>query len=164
MNTFGSLLYKIIFPLAFAISLSLFFYFLQTGKVKATVWSGFFVFLFIALTVTLFLQDRLLSEPKTSGVLVPGNESTPSNPCNNIPSNAIILLFGNSAAYTTKFPHTVIQVGKQNLLTIDKQDEKITISAKFFSKDGRIVAELERNKFYINPNNYFRKDRPFADA
>jgi|GEM_PF-5370129 len=32
--------------------------------------------------------------------------------------------------------------------------------AKFFSRDGKIVAELKDNKFYINPNNYFRQERP----
>lgn len=95
-----------------------------------------------------------------SGILIPDNKPTPDNPCGDIPSNAIALFLGNSVAYTSKFPHTVIEVVDQDLLVIDKQEEKIMISAKFFSRDGKIVAELKENKFYINPNNYFRLERP----
>ena len=68
--------------------------------------------------------------------------------------------FGNSVAYTSSFPHTVIEVGNQKLLVINKKGNRITISAKFFSQDNRIVGELKDNQFYINPNNYFRIERP----
>jgi len=70
------------------------------------------------------------------------------------------LFFGNSVAYTNTFPHTVIEVKDEQLLVINKEKEKITISAKFFSRDGKIVAQLKDNTFYINPNNYFRIERP----
>lgn len=100
-------------------------------------------------------------ETQTSGILTPDNKPIPDNPiCKNIPSNAIALFFGNSVAYTSTFPHTVIEVGGQPLLIIDKQKENITITAKFFSNDGRVIAELKENQFFINPNNYFRIERP----
>lgn len=95
-----------------------------------------------------------------SGELLPSNKPTPTNACGKIPSNAIAIFLGNSVAYSSKFPHTVIKVVNQDLLTIDKNIEKITISARFFSRDGKIVAELKNNKFYVNPNNYFRLERP----
>jgi len=98
---------------------------------------------------------------QTSGIITPDNKSTPNTPiCQNIPSNAITLFFGNSVAYTSTFPHTVIEVGGQPLLVINKQNKNIIISAKFFSEDGKIVAELKENKFFINPNNYFRIEKP----
>ena len=101
------------------------------------------------------------NEIQTSGILMPDNKPTPSSAiCKNIPTDAIALFFGNSVAYTSTFPHTIIEVGDQPVLIIDKQGENITISAKFFSDDGRIVAELKRNQFFINPNNYFRIEKP----
>lgn len=101
------------------------------------------------------------SESQIYGILTPDNKPTPDHPiCKNIPPNAIALFFGNSVAYTSTFPHTIIEVGGQPLLVIDKQKENITISAKFFSEDGKIVAELKENEFFVNPNNYFRIEKP----
>lgn len=94
------------------------------------------------------------------GVLTPNNKPTPPNPCGSIPPNALVLFLGDSASYTTAFPHTVIEVGQEQILIINKEKDKITLSAKLFSRDGKIVAELKDNKFFINPNNYFRIDRP----
>lgn len=98
----------------------------------------------------------------TSGIITPDNQPTPPNPCQrlSIPDNAILLLFGNSASFTTKVPHTVIQVANKPILVINKHDNTMTLSGKFFSKDGRIIAELRDNKFVVNLNNYFRIVRP----
>jgi len=95
-----------------------------------------------------------------SGELIPASKPTPPNTCGTIPPNAIALFFGNSVAYTSSFPHPVIEVGNQKLLVINKKGNRITISAKFFNRDNRIVGELKDNRFYINPNNYFRIERP----
>lgn len=77
-----------------------------------------------------------------------------------MPDRAIALFLGNNIAYTTSFPHTVIEVGGKPLLIINKGKEGTTVTAKIFSQDGRIIAELKDNKFYVNPNNYFRIGRP----
>jgi len=96
-----------------------------------------------------------------SGILTPDKKPTPPSPyTGDIPKNAVALYLGNSVFYTDKFPHTVIEVGKEQAIVINKKEDKITISAKLFSRDGKIVAELRENKFYINPNNYFRIERP----
>ncbi len=101
------------------------------------------------------LERRIKS---LSGILVPGDKSSLNSL--NIPAGAFVLFFGNSAAYTNEFPHTIIQVGNEPLLIVNKIDDRLTISAKFFSRDGKIVAELKDNKFDINPNNHFRMERP----
>jgi len=96
-----------------------------------------------------------------SGVLTPDSKPTPKTPNGVlIPANAIALFFGNSLAYTNSFPHTIIEVGREPLLAINKQGNIITVTAKFFSEDGKIVAELKDNQFRINPSNYFRIERP----
>ena len=106
------------------------------------------------------IKEKKFSSPEMSGELIPANKPTPPNACGTIPPNAIALLLGNSGAYNSSFPHTVIEVGNEPLLIINKKGNRIAISAKFFSRDNRIVGELKDNQFYINPNNYFRIERP----
>ena len=96
---------------------------------------------------------------QTSGFLLPGTKQLPEGLAQ-IPEGAIAIFLGNSLAYTTSFPHTVIEVGGIPALIIDKSEAGIAIFAKLFSEDGRIIAELKDNQFYVNPNNYFRIERP----
>jgi len=72
----------------------------------------------------------------------------------------MLVILGNSASWGTSFPQTIIRIGNDKMLTMDEIAGRITLSGKFFSRDGKIVAELKDNEFYINPNNYFRKKRP----
>lgn len=103
------------------------------------------------------------SSVETTGVLLPDSAQIPPNPCEALPPDAMALFLGNSAVYTRQFPYTVFRVAGQDLLSIDKAKEAkegISVSAKIFSSDRRIVAEIIKNKFHINPNNYFRLERP----
>ena len=102
------------------------------------------------------------SIPQTSGVIFPDNKPTPNNlPClANMPAGNMVLIFGNCVSYAKTFPHNVIQVGKNPILTIGKKKGGITISGKFFGADNKIIAELKDNIFFVNPNNYFRMERP----
>jgi hypothetical protein len=106
---------------------------------------------------------KYASEPKETeytGLLLPGTAATPANPCEPIPADAMTILLGRSASYTSQFPHTVLRIRGQDVLTMDRQGGRIAISARVFSRDGRIVADIAQNEFHINPNNYFRKERP----
>ena len=99
-------------------------------------------------------------EAEFSGLLSPANEPTPPNQCGKIPDNAILLLLGNSASYTSRSSQTVIQLKGDNVLSVEKDNGNIAVNATVFSRDGRIVADIRRNEFSINPNNFFRKERP----
>jgi hypothetical protein len=99
-------------------------------------------------------------EAEHHGVLKPGNEPQPQHPCHEMPDGAFVILLGNSASYTTMFPHTILEIRGEEILSVSKSDEGLLLSGKVFSRDGRIVAQLIDNEFFINPNNYFRKDRP----
>ena len=100
-------------------------------------------------------------ETETHGVLVPADKPMPPNPCDGLaPANAFFIFLGNSASFTIRFPHTVIRIGNDNILTVDKKGDQISVSARVFSRDGRIVAAIKDNEFFINPNNYFRRERP----
>ncbi len=96
-----------------------------------------------------------------AGVLVPDNAPTPPYNCGAVPPDAMILFLGNSVAYQIKpFPIDIFTVAGKSFLSIDNIIDKLFISAKIFSSDSKIVAEIKYNKFYINPNNYFYIERP----
>ncbi len=105
---------------------------------------------------------RLLppEEGETHGLLLPANAPLPPSICGNIPAGAMMLFFGNSAAYTEQFPHTVIRVRGEEIISLDKEGDGVALNSKLYSPDGRIVAEIRKNEFFLNPNNYFRKERP----
>lgn len=100
--------------------------------------------------------------PQTSGVLIPNSKPTPQDlPCfAHASPTDMILIYGNNVSFADKFPHSVIKVKDKTLLSYDKKGNGIAVSGKFFSRDNRIIAELKDNKFFINPNNYFRLERP----
>jgi len=63
-------------------------------------------------------------ETETHGVLVPADKPMPPNPCDGFaPTNAFFIFLGNSASFTTRFPHTVIRIGNDNILTVDKKGD-----------------------------------------
>jgi hypothetical protein len=77
-----------------------------------------------------------------------------------VPKEALAIFLGNTVFYASKFPPIILRVGGQDILVINKKNNAVTISAKFYSRDKKIVAELKENKFFINPNNYFRVEYP----
>jgi hypothetical protein len=105
---------------------------------------------------------------ETKGVLIPDNAPTPPNPCEDrfkrwglpIPPDAVKIFVGNVVVYQSKFPIPIVRMADHPLLTINKNQKGISISAEIYSADGRIVAELRNNGFNINPNNYFRRGEP----
>jgi hypothetical protein len=99
-------------------------------------------------------------QQEMSGVLLPGNEPTPSSSCRKVPSDVMMLFLGNSVVFNKGFPHAVLTVHGQTVLSMRKLDKGITVSAKVFSADGRIIAEIKDNEFFINPNNIFRREFP----
>lgn len=101
------------------------------------------------------------TETETHGELLPAQDPNPPNPCGEAPpQNALILFLGNSVAYATAFPYAVITLGDEVVLSISKNENGLSITAKIRSADGRIVAGIIKNEFRINPNNYWYMERP----
>jgi hypothetical protein len=149
-----------VLPFIFTLTLGLFFYFLNKNKPEVWLWLGFTAFVIVGLFVVALIHEKVFSETATSGLLRPASEATPPNPCPAIPKGAIILLFGHSASYTTASHLTVIKVAGEDLLSIDRKNGGIAVSAKIYSADRRMVAEIIDNKFHINPSNFLRRERP----
>lgn len=97
----------------------------------------------------------------TSGLLNPDNKPNPTILNNlTIPPNNIVLILGRYITYTEIFPFTIIKLDDKPLITINKIKDKLLLSGEFYSRDRKIVAQITNNKFFINPNNYFRIKRP----
>ena len=145
--------------LGIAVTVTVVFY--TKAKPEWALWSAYVAWALLGLLFVAFLHEKLFSETDTSGLLRPASEPTPPTPCGStIPKGALILLLGDSASYTTASHQTVIKVAGEDLLSIDRKDSGIAITAKIFSADRRIVAKITDNEFAINPSNYFRRERP----
>lgn len=99
------------------------------------------------------------------GLLVPGDEPDPPLPssCSRlhpVPPDTIRVYLGGNAGYTTSDDITVLNVKGIDLLGLRRTSKGLAINAKTFSDDGKAIAEIVDSRFYINPNNYFRIDKP----
>ena len=115
--------------------------------------------------------ESKVMESELHGVLIPAEEPNPPHPCDEamrqmsegkpLTPNAVAIHFGNSAALLNEIDKfVVIQVGDEELLSVQEGKDGLSVSAKVFSADSRIVAQIVDNEFHVNPNNYFRISRP----
>lgn len=149
-----------ILPYVLPIVVGLTYFLVNKNTLEAAIWSGLVVWGIIGLIVAGIVHEKVFSETATSGLLRPASEPTPPTPCSSIPKDAIILLLGDSASWTTASHHTVLKVDGEDLLSIDRKNSGIAVSAKIYSRDRKLVAEIIDNEFNINPSNYFRRERP----
>ena len=114
-----------------------------------------FFFGSIALTSTTRLKHEL---SRYSGVLVPANDSTPSNPCGTVPRGALLVILGERAAWTRQFPTTVLRIGNDDILVLDRDGKgNIVITTDIYDGDN-IVASIDRNNFTVT-SDAFTKER-----
>jgi len=98
------------------------------------------------------------------GRLYPANEPTPPNPCrDSIRENDLVVLLGASAVRADRFPVSIINVGGEDRLVLDRVDDgSIAISLDILEEDGDVSIRITQGKFSIRPNNlhaHNRKDR-----
>jgi hypothetical protein len=147
-------------PVLFTVAVTLTVVFYNKAKPEYALWSGYTAYLILGLFAVSLINERMYSETETSGLLRPASEPTPPTACSDVPKNALILVFGPSASYTAAPNHTFLRVAGEDILSISRKNEGIAVSAKIYSSDRKIVAEIIDNNFHINPSNYFRRERP----
>src|SRR5713226_8562483 len=128
-------------------------------KIAALTMAGLGTLALWAVAIAI-LRDSGPNETEVHGLLRPANRPMPPNPCGEIPETALAIFLGRCAAYSSASPHTVISIRGDNVLSFRRVNDGIAVSARIFSSDGRIVAEIRDNEFFINPNNFFRRERP----
>ena len=159
-----------VLPLFVPITLGFFFYFLVDNSANLAIWvdsnttlaiwSVIAVSVIAGVVTVAIIHQKMFAETEGTGLLYSATEPTPPTPCQNIPKEALILVLGSSASYTTALHHTVLRVAGEDLLSIRRKNECIAVSAKIYSADRQIVAEIIDNNFRINPSNYFRREQP----
>ena len=73
--------------------------------------------------------------------------------------SSVRIYFGSSATWTNEFPYTVIAQGNEDMVMLERIGDKIAFSAKFFDQDGKIVCEIVKNQFHVNPHKMFRMEK-----
>jgi hypothetical protein len=95
------------------------------------------------------------------GLLEPGTAPDPPIPaqCPAVPESALRSYFGNDVAWASGDELSLITVRGTEILGIRRTRGGLAITAKVFSADGKIVAQIVDNHFYVNPDKFFRIDR-----
>ncbi len=130
----------------------------------------------IVLAVIAYIVPYVIPKKETplEGMLTPDGKRTPSaflTACDALQDWGLSedldlehvpkLLFGGSVAAITEFGEMVIAtIEDEPVLWLDWKPEGVLVSANVFSRNDRVVAQIVDNQFHINPNNYFRIDRP----
>lgn len=146
----------------FAGFLTVVFYFLQAGQQSYALWFGVACGVAVGLAIPLDLQANLLTDDPLQAYLTPATDPSPSSNPNfpPVPAGAVTLHLGNCLSHLTEPATVVLRVQGEDLLSLKKGGKGVLLSATLFSGDGRIVAHLIDNEFVVNPNNYFRLERP----
>ena len=127
------------------------------------VWTCFILVAILALVMVWYGQAHWVIETEIHGTLLPANDPSPQPPQNCSPpinKDTLLFYFGNSLAWTEGFPRTVLRIKNDDIITINRGPSGLQVSAKIFSEDLRIIAKIVNNEFFLNPNNYFRRERP----
>ncbi len=159
MQWLSEFIYQIVTVFLFVISLSFMLYFLSEKDQNKMLWFGFAAWVFMGAALAVYLNTKVLIEPPLSGVLKPSNESNPMLEIP-VPQNALLINFGSNFAFSTQSSFVAVRIANDDVLTVSRSREGISLNAHVYSADGRIVAGIENNEFTINPNNYFKKKRP----
>lgn len=164
-NWIGEFFYQIASVFLFAVALFFTGYFLTEKRQTEFLVSAFCTWVIAGAALFIFVNEKVLIEPETRGILFPARRPDPPGPssCNpsDIPKQALKIFLGRSGlAYTTGDSFTFLEVAGKVLLAARRQGKELLVSARIYSRDDRIVAQIEDNRFVINPNNYFRRERP----
>jgi hypothetical protein len=99
---------------------------------------------------------------ENQGAISPGEEKTPDLP-DTIPQQVVassgFIFIGKMIVWSPFFPFSAIRQQGEDMISLSLQGQDILVSAMFFDVDGKIVCQIINNKFYLNPNNYFRSER-----
>jgi hypothetical protein len=98
--------------------------------------------------------------PVTAGELFPANDPDPQSICKGtVPHEALKAWLGTLEFYTVGNSVVLVSIGGEAVLSLDRSPQgTLLINATVKSEDGRVIAQLESGKFYINPNNYYRAE------
>ena len=142
-------------------------------------WGGCFIILVITIFVIGGVEEkkRHWEREKLEGWLIPGDEASPIVNCTsfdprtnavlppspvNIPNDALALYLANSVIWTTHFPLTILAVGDNPRVILNRDKHgKIAITLHIFDSGHppKLIARVDDNYFFINQLNYLSRIR-----
>lgn len=108
------------------------------------------------------------------GALVPANSPSPPDTCEQlalqfrergrqippIPTDALRIFFGDSEAYSTEQRFIIWKIVGEETLVLQKTESGMFVSAKLRDPDGKVVADIVNNEFFINLQGQYKIERP----
>src|SRR3990172_385969 len=104
-------------------------------------------------------QEKLAES--LSGELVPASDPIPPNGCRNLKDDDVIILLGTNAVVTKRFPHTILQINEQSVVSIDRTESgSLALLLDIRGNDNKIITRLNKSGFVVNRNNTLQLIRP----
>jgi len=103
-------------------------------------------------------------ELRDSTRLRPGRLPTPQipphpTPAFTVPANALMVFMGTNVAWSTRMPHTILQMGGKQILRVDRDRRGLVLRVlRIFDDSNRIIARIDEDGFWVEP--YTRSKRP----
>ncbi len=107
----------------------------------------------VHLTVIIRHNEMRSAETETHGWLVPAHDPMPDNPClhslHNPPSNALVIVMGSTAAWTTADDYAALVFGHCTSLRLQRSANGLAVSGALFDQDNKLVVIIKKNEFHL---------------
>jgi hypothetical protein len=105
-----------------------------------------------------------------SGALVPANLPNPPDICEmqnpfriahgwpaiEVPADAMRVFLGNTEVYSTSQRFMVLKIDDDETMLLQKTETGMFVSLRVRDQEGRLIAQVVDNQFFINPHNSFQ--------
>jgi len=99
------------------------------------------------------------------GTIYSSNEPIPKTGCSVGHKDALLVFLGDQVAVIETFPRSIFRAKGVDLLTIEKNtDGSMAFSLNVVDSNNKIIAQIEKGEFTINPNNSYKKRIDLIEA
>lgn len=138
---------------------------------KIAFWGAIASIVAIPLALILYILNTFNSSPEVPNVvsseaqlhgqLMPANDPDPKHRCKEVPPGDLKIFLGENLFWSNPNKQvTALSIDGQDIIVLTEESGGVFLSANLYREDRRVVAKIVRNQFEINPNNYFKLDRP----
>jgi hypothetical protein len=134
------------------------------GKVSLRLVIGAAAGAIVIPVLVVALQWVDLREARNSTKLAPGNMSTPALPTQaRVPQDALMIFLGSTIAWTTRMPHTVVEMGSDKMLVIDKDrssNKLVVTGLRIFDDRNNLIARIDDDGFWMANSTQIKRADP----
>ncbi|MFZ5876076.1 MAG: hypothetical protein ACOYXU_06655 [Nitrospirota bacterium] len=112
--------------------------------------SGLIFLLFMGSLYTTYRLDESVELDQPFGRLYPANDPLPDQCSGAIDEGSLAMFLGNIVSITHTFPHTVLEVDKESIITLDRaSDGSLLVSFVLRGPDNRVIVQFENGEFLV---------------